>query len=200
MSLDNLRGLYSKLSWETAGADKKQLRINLQAVGKTCQSEFRVMSTAMAELFKVPSVALHGDIYLCYDELSGRGHSNGLWTKSPWDGCYFFGLLYRRGRHDIPEVSHMFVRNMSGFMGTLIQWDSDVVYPSEICEFSICTVFPRGYQPKGFELKDVRNSMVTQYQQEELDRLGIDLPLLIDYIKTHGSDSFIIEEGLKKNA
>lgn len=175
----------AKLS--TRGSNWRQMELEIPTSLVGCSPELRMISSAIRNVFNSKNVYANMPVMFWYDEMAGLGDANGQWEESPWAGIYIFGTLFSRDTYDEPQVSHIFLRKLDGFLGQLDQWRDDLTFPAETRQFSVCAVIPKDYVYRGFEMRDFHNNIVTQYLAADIAAYRIDVNVLAEFIREYGS-------------
>jgi len=189
MSLADLVKAYDEMprGLITKGSNWRQLEMDLPAVAEDNSKLCKMIINAIQTIFDSKTIYTEKPVIFWYDEMAGMGKSYGAWDVSPWDGIYIFGVFFRYDIYREPQVCHMFLRKLDGFMGSLDQWKDDINMPDYVRQYSVCAVIPEEYEYKGFELRDAHNSCVTQYRWRDIMLSKVDVNYLADYIREYGS-------------
>ena len=167
--------MQSKGTLVTGGKDYHQHTFNPRAI--TLHPGDEAIRTAFKKVFGVRSFLRWPDVVCFMDTLEGGGMQNHYQSL---DGVLFMGCLYDCCEGGIDIGSHFFIRKFVNCRGPLDCWRNDVVFPLGTKKFSVCAIYPEGYEVPKQGVGDPHNHAVTNFTWERMLELGVDMTTLID--------------------
>lgn len=134
----------------------------------------------LEKIFAIKDLSRVKQLECWYDEMVGMGDPGPNW----FDGTHLFGVFFTRDNKGRPVLTHFFVRKLVDFTGPLDTWKDDLVFPYATEIFSVCAVFPEGYEQPLPAVWDCRNHGVMKYSWERMKEKGVDPELIIQKMRS----------------